>query len=313
MVSLADLKKNSQKNLEKLVKQTKELSGGGQKREVDPRYWYPEVDNAGNGRAVIRFLPAAKVDGEDGRSFVRYFSHGFQGPTGKWYINNSLTTLGQKDPVAELNNYLWNTVGTEEAKEQARKQKRSVNYVANILVVKDPANPENEGKVFLYRFGPKIWSKIEQQIAPDAELGEEPCDVFDFWSGKNFKLVIKNVAGYRNYDSSEFLSSSAISDDDSEIERIWGEAHSLLEIIDPKNFKSYDELKAELDRALGVAEDTGSQTYKPAAYEKPTAAKELVERPAANKPQEAPKAANVDLSEDFDLDADFDIEALLKD
>mgnify|MGYP001070473268 CR=1 FL=1 len=307
MVSLSDLKKNKQSRLEKLVKQAKNVSGKKFTKEEDSRFWYPAVDKAGNGRAIIRFLPAPKVDGEDGTAFVRYFSHAFQGPTGKWYINNSLTTLGLPDPVSEYNNYLWNEVGTEDAKEQARKQKRSTNFVSNILVIKDPANPENEGKVFLYRYGPKIWSKIEAQLSPDEGLGEAPCDVFDFWDGKNFRLVIKNVAGYRNYDDSVFLDSTPISDDEQEIERIWEQEYSLQEFLDPANFKSYEQLKQELNRVLdvGVVSDLKAA---PAQKAKPVVEDEGVIDAKSNAPKKAIDAAVAD-----DFDDDFDLEKILED
>ena len=219
-----------------------------QETQKDDRFWQPEVDKAGNGYAVIRFLPPPK--GED-LPWVRIWNHGFQGPTGKWYIENSLTTLGKADPVSELNTQLWNT-GLESDKETVRKQKRRLTYIANIFVVKDPAHPENEGKVFLYKFGKKIFDKIKDVMQPQYE-DEEAVNPFDFWKGANFKLKIRNVEGYRNYDKSEFDSVMALSSDDDKLERIWGEQHSLQEFLDPKNFKSYDELKTKLEAVLSGA------------------------------------------------------------
>ncbi len=214
-------------------------------RNGDDRIWKPTVDQAGNGYAVIRFLPAPK--GED-MPWVRIWDHGFQGPTGKWYIEKSLTTLSQQDPISEMNSELWNN-GTEAGKEQARKQKRRLSYYSNILVVKDPSNPSNEGKVFLYKFGKKIFDKISDQMQPQFE-DETPVNPFDFWEGCNFKLKIRNVEGYRNYDKSEFESASPLADSDEEIEATWNQQHSLSELIDPSNFKSYDELKSKLEMVL---------------------------------------------------------------
>ena len=214
-------------------------------RNGDDRIWKPTVDQAGNGYAVIRFLPAPK--GED-MPWVRIWDHGFQGPTGKWYIEKSLTTLSQQDPISEMNSELWNN-GTEAGKEQARKQKRRLSYYSNILVVKDPSNPSNEGKVFLYKFGKKIFDKISDQMQPQFE-DETPVNPFDFWEGCNFKLKIRNVEGYRNYDKSEFESAAPLAGSDEEIEATWNQQHSLSELIDPSNFKSYDELKSKLEMVL---------------------------------------------------------------
>lgn len=219
-----------------------------QESQKDDRFWSLEVDKAGNGYAVIRFLPPTK--GED-LPWVRVWNHGFQGPTGKWYIENSLTTLGKPDPVSELNTELWNS-GTEANKEVARKQKRRLTYYANVYIVKDPAHPENEGKVMLYKFGKKIFDKIKDVMQPQFE-DEEPINPFDFWKGANFKLKARNVEGYRNYDKSEFDSSSPLLEDDSDLEKVWNKQHSLQEFLDPKNFKSYDELKSKLSMVLSNA------------------------------------------------------------
>jgi hypothetical protein len=244
--NFASLKTSSSASLDSLSSQLEKLSPNQQSRSNgDDRFWTPTVDKAGNGYAVVRFLPASA---NEDVPFVRVFSHGFQGPGG-WYIENSLTTIGQKDPIGELNQNLWNT-GGDEGKEQARKQKRKLQFISNIYVVKDPGNPENEGKVFLYKFGKKIWDKIEAQMNPEFE-DETRVNPFDLWQGADFKLKIRKVAGYRNYDSSEFESPAAFLDDDSALEGVWNKQYGLNEFIDPANFKSYDELKAKLDRVLG--------------------------------------------------------------
>ena len=245
-MSFADLKKQSKLgNLTaKLVKEVEKMNNNGSS-SGDDRVWKLECDKSGNGYAVIRFLPAP--NGED-LPFVKLYSHAFQGPGG-WYIENSLTTLGQKDPVSELNTSLWNN-GTDAGKELARKQKRKLTYVANIYVVKDPANPANEGKVFLYKFGKKIFDKLTAAMQPEFE-DEEAIDPFDFWQGANFKLKAKNVAGYRNYDSSEFARPSALLDDDDAMEAVWKGQYSLAELVAADQFKSYDDLKKRLDYVLG--------------------------------------------------------------
>jgi hypothetical protein len=211
----------------------------------DDRFWRPEQDKTGNGFAIIRFLPP--VDGED-VPWVKVYNHAFQG-TGGWYIENSLTTLGQKDPVGELNNQLWNS-GLESDKDLARVRKRKLTYIANIYVVSDPSNPQNEGKVFLYKFGTKIFEKIQQVMKPEFQ-DEEAINPFDFWKGANFRIKIRKVGGYTNYDASKFDSSSQLSDDDSKLEKIWKAQYPLLPLIDASNFKSYDELKARLYEVLG--------------------------------------------------------------
>ena len=243
--SLSELRKN-RGNFDSLMKAVESIANpSNEKRGDDDRFWKPTVDKAGNGQAVIRFLPAPA--GEE-LPWVRIWDHGFQGPTGKWYIENSLTTLNKPDPVAELNSELWNS-GIEANKEIARKQKRRLSYIANVLVVRDPANPENEGKVFLYKFGKKIFDKIKDVMQPTFE-DEQPVNPFDLWEDANFKLRIRQVEGYRNYDKSEFDGPSALSDDDTELERVWQQSHSLAAFLDPSNFKSYDELKAKLDAVL---------------------------------------------------------------
>ena len=243
-MSFADLKKQSSLGslTAKLVKEVEKAntSGGG----GDERLWKPELDKTGNGYAVIRFLPPS--NGED-MPYQRVFNHGFQGPGG-WYIENSLTTIGQKDPLAEYNSTLWNS-GIEANKEIARKQKRRLTYFSNIYVVEDKANPQNEGKVFLFRYGKKIFDKISSMANPEFE-DESSVDVFDFWEGANFKLKIRKVDGFSNYDKSEFVTPAPLLED-SEMERVWGEQHSLDEFVDQNNFKTYDELKTRLDVVLG--------------------------------------------------------------
>jgi hypothetical protein len=240
--------KKGRGNFDSLMKEVEKIATPQtQEAQKDDRFWSLEVDKAGNGSAIIRFLPPPK--GED-LPWVRIWNHGFQGPTGKWYIENSLTTLGKPDPVSELNTELWNS-GTEANKEIARKQKRRLAYIANIYVVKDPAHPENEGKVFLYKFGKKIFDKIKDVMQPQFE-DEEPINPFDFWKGANFKLKARNVEGYRNYDKSDFESSSPLAEDD-EMEKIWNREHSLQEFLDPKHFKSYEELKQKLEQVLSTS------------------------------------------------------------
>jgi len=245
-MSFADLKKQSKLGslTAKLVKEVEKMNNNGGSNG-DDRLWKLECDKSGNGYAVIRFLPAP--EGED-LPFVKLYSHAFQGPGG-WYIENSLTTLGQKDPVSEYNTMLWNN-GTDAGKEQARKQKRKLTYTANIYVVKDPANPANEGRVFLFKFGKKIFDKLTAAMQPEFE-DEEAIDPFDFWQGANFKLKAKNVAGYRNYDSSEFARPDALLDDDDAMEAIWKRQYSLAELVAADQFKDYDSLKKRLDYVLG--------------------------------------------------------------
>ena len=249
-MSFKDLKKQSKLGslTAKLVKEVEKMNNNG--ASGDERTWKLDVDKSGNGYAVIRFLPAP--EGED-LPFVKLYSHAFQGPGG-WYIENSLTTLGQKDPVSEYNTQLWNN-GTDAGKETARKQKRKLTYMSNIYVVKDPANPENEGKVFLFKYGKKIFDKLTAAMQPEFE-DEEAIDPFDFWQGANFKLKAKNVAGYRNYDSSEFAAVSPLLDDDDALEGLWKKQYSLAEIVAADQFKSYEDLKKRLEYVLGSKRPT---------------------------------------------------------
>ena len=245
-MSFSNLKKQSSLGslTAKLVSQVEKMNKGS--NGADERLWKPEVDKAGNGYAVIRFLPA--VDGED-MPWAKLYTHAFQG-SGGWYIENSLTTLGSKDPVSEYNSQLWNS-GIDADKEVARKQKRKLSYYSNIYVVKDPANPDNEGKVFLFRYGKKIFDKITAAMQPEFE-DEEAINPFDFWAGANFKLKIKKVAGFWNYDSSEFAAPTALLDDDEALEALWKKEYSLSELVSPDQFKSYDDLKKRLDYVLGL-------------------------------------------------------------
>ena len=249
MSSFANLKRNksSFEKLTKAIEAVNQPADAGSKE--DTRFWQPVVDKSGNGMAIIRFLPAPAVDGDDALPWVRVFSHGFQGPGG-WLIDNCLTTVNQKCPVCEHNNILWNS-GVEANKEIVRKQKRKLNYVANILVISDPKNPENEGQVKLFKFGKKIFDKISEAMNPEFE-DEKPMNPFDFWEGANFKLKIRNVEGYRNYDKSEFDSPEPVmGGNDEKLETLWKKEHSLQEFTDAKQFKSYEALKTRLDKVLG--------------------------------------------------------------
>ena len=248
-MSFASLKKQS--SLGSLTaKLVKEVEKTNSVNKGDERLWKPEVDKAGNGYAVIRFLPAP--DGED-LPWVKMYSHAFQGPGG-WYIENSLTTLNQKDPCSEFNTSLWNS-GVESDKQIARNQKRKLAFYSNIYVVKDPANPDNEGKVFLYKFGKKIFDKIMGAMQPEFE-DESPLNPFDFWQGADFKVKIKKVAGYWNYDSSEFAAAAPLLKDDDALEQLWKKEYSLSEIVATDQFKTYDELKKRLESVLRLNQTT---------------------------------------------------------
>jgi len=250
MNSFANLKRGRSD----LAKLTKAIEASGQSSSEagskdDTRMWQPSVDKSGNGMAVIRFLPAPAVDGDDALPWVRTFSHGFQGPGG-WFIDNCLTTLNEKCPVCEHNNTLWNS-GIEANKDVARKQKRKLSYLANVLIVSDPSNPENEGQIKLFKFGKKIFDKITEAMNPEF-ADETPVNPFDLWEGANFKLKIRNVEGYRNYDKSEFADKSALLDgDDAKLEELWKKEFSLKEFTEKKQFKPYDHLKSRLDKVLG--------------------------------------------------------------
>lgn len=234
-------------SMDSLVQQAEKASGTkSNKNYGDDRVWKPTVDKAGNGYAVVRFLPA--VEGDE-LPWAQYWDHFFQGPTGQWYVEKSLTTLGKDDPVSELNSQLWAT-GSKENQDIVRKRKRRLHYVSNIYIVSDPANPENEGKVFLYEYGKKIFDKIMDSMQPQYD-DETPVNPFDLWKGADFKIKIAQVAGFRNYDRSEFAAVAPLSGDDGELEAIYNKEYSLKEFTDPSSFKSYDELKVKLTRVLG--------------------------------------------------------------
>lgn len=248
-MSFAALKRDKDKTLEKLNKEVEKLTGGYD-NTADERFWSPTVDKAGNGSAVIRFLPAP---GDEPVPFVRIFSHGFKGPTGKWYIEDSLTSIGKEDPVSRYNSELWSQSQDDESwqRKQVRAQKRKLHYVSNVYIVKDPGNPENEGKVKLYKYGKKIFDKLNAKMNPP-EDDIEPMNPFDFWGGANFRLRIRKVEGQRNYDSSEFDSrSELLNGDDEALEAIYNQEHSLQALLDPAKFKSYEELEKRLNQVLG--------------------------------------------------------------
>ena len=249
MSSFANLKRNksSFEKLAKAIEATSQPNSEAGSKD-DTRMWQPSVDKSGNGTAVIRFLPAPAVDGDDALPWVRVFSHGFQGPGG-WLIDNCLTTLNEKCPVCEHNNTLWNS-GIDANKDVARKQKRKLSYIANVLVISDPANKDNEGQIKLFKFGKKIFDKISEAMNPEFD-DETPVNPFDLWEGANFKLKIRNVEGYRNYDKSEFADKSALYDDDAKLEELWKKEYSLKEFVEKKQFKSYEQLKGRLDKVLG--------------------------------------------------------------
>lgn len=245
-MKLSALKKSS--SLDKLTKAIEETQKPRYAKD-DERFWQPEVDKAGNGFAIVRLLDAPEVDGEDGLPWVQVFNHGFQGPGG-WYIENCPTTIGGKCPACEHNSTLWNS-GIEANKDIVRKQKRRLTYIANIQVISDKNRPENEGNVYLWKFGKKIFDKIQEKLSPEFE-DETPLNPFDFWKGANLKIKIRHVDGFRNYDKSEFDLPSPIAEDDKEIEAIWKSAHSLQQFVAPEEFKSFGELSDRLNRVLGA-------------------------------------------------------------
>ena len=282
--------KTSSSNFDKLTKaleqNLKPEDQANKNKYQDDRFWKIEMDKTGNGYAVIRFLPAA--NGED-MPWQRVWSHAFQ-DKGGWYIENSLTTLGQKDPVSEENTRLWNT-GVDSDKEIARKRKRKLSYYSNIYVVSDPKHPENEGKVFLFKFGKKIFDKITEAMQPAFE-DEKPINPFDFWKGANFKLKIRKVDGYWNYDKSEFEAVSPIAESDDKIKAVWALQHPLKPFLDPSNFKTYDELKEKLNRVIMGTRNTGTV--------------DNTDLPPATESVQSPKAASSAPTETFDGDDEDD-------
>ena len=246
--------KSRRTDITALVEAAKESAGGSKFEKEDTSHiWKPTVDKAGNGYAVIRFLPA-----EGDVPWVRYWDHGFKGDTGKWYIEKSLTSLGQADPLGEFNAKLWNS-GNEDDRATVRKQKRRLHYVVNIQVVSDPSAPHNEGKVFLYQFGKKIFDKIQDLMQPQFP-GETPCDPFDLWAGADFQLKIRQLDGYRNYDKSEFKASTALAEgDEVQLQAIMNQIYDINYYSDPANYKTYDELQTKLFEVLG---ETAPRTVK---------------------------------------------------
>ena len=286
MSSFANLKRQSG-NLDKLTKAIEALSAGTDAADSRDNFWKPEIDKAGNGMATIRFLPAAPADGEDGLPWVKVFSHGFQGPGG-WLIDNCLTTKNQQCPVCEHNSALWNS-GIEANKDVVRKQKRKLNYIANVYIVSDPKHPENEGKVFLFKFGKKIFDKIMDKARPTFE-DETPVNVFDLWEGANFKLRMRKKDGYANYDESVFSDPCPVADSDEEIVRIVNSQYKLSEFLDRKNFKSYDELKRKLDAVLSGDSFTAKSAAQMSEDDMPVAQAPKI----ASKPAPAPKQMEED-------------------
>lgn len=268
MVDFNKLKSNSGKNsLKDLNEKLTKLSGNGSQEnsDEDNRFWQPTVDKAGNGYAVIRFLPAPN---EEEFPFIRTFDHGFQGPTGEWYIEKSLTTIGKKDPVSEYNSRLWNTKDEDNIK-LARKQKRRLHFISNIYVVADPGNPDNVGKCFLFKYGKKIFDKLNEAMNPEFdEQGRNAEDTnydptnafnpFDFWTGANFKLKIRKHEGYRNYDKSEFESNKKLFDDDEKLEALWNKEYPLQDFLDVKHYKTYEELEERFTKVINGTTNSGS-------------------------------------------------------
>jgi hypothetical protein len=295
-MDFATLKRSRSNDLSKLSEQLKKLNpnektGGSS----DDRFWYPDVDKTGNGYAVVRFLPASK---NEDVPFVRVFTHGFKGPSGQWYIENSLTTLGKDDPVSEYNTQLWNSTTDDKspARKQARDQKRKLTYISNVYVVKDPAKPENEGKVFLFRYGKKIFDKLNEAMHPQF-ADEKPLNPFDLWEGANFKIKIRQVEGYRNYDKSEFDERGPLLNDESELERVYNQEYALQEFLDPKNFKDYDVLKKKLNTVLGLNRTVNEDDIPAARAEAPV----LKTKPAKMDDDDAPWKSNATEEDDEDL------------
>jgi gp32 DNA binding protein like len=290
-MSFSKLKSNSG-NIERLTKEINKLNSPAEGKKGDERFWQPALDKAGNGTAIIRFLPVSSMDGEDKLPWIRLFNHGFKGPTGKWYIENSLTTLNQKDPVSELNSQLWNATSDDNSpqRKQAREQKRRLSYISNIYVLSDAKNPENEGKVFLFKYGKKIFDKISECMFPpfdeEGRSQDHPkydptnaFDPFDLWKGANFKLRIRTQDGYRNYDASSFDTPAPLKKDDAALEAIWNKQYSLQEFLSPSNFKSYEELKAKLNSVLELGVVSA-----PAAPRQASATKSMVENDVDESP-----------------------------
>lgn len=292
-MDLSALKKKSV-DISTLVAAADEMSGGKKEGGSDDRFWKPSRDKAGNGYAVIRFLPAA--DNELG--WTRYWDHGFQGPTGKWYIERSLTTLGQDDPVSKINSEAW-AAGDQQT---ARERKRRLHYVANVLVLADPANPDNEGKVFLYQFGKKIFDKLKEAMQPEFP-DEQPINPFDLWNGSDFVIKVRKVDGWVNYDKSEFKSPSALFDgDEDKLQSVADQIMPLAEFTDPKNYKSYAQLEKRLREVLGQSQPAKSSVA-PSAPEPTESAPSAAPEPVSQtkEPEEVTALATDDEDEDDTL------------
>lgn len=278
-MSFSAMKARKGNSLQSLIDQANKMTQGSY--VADERYWSPTVDKNGNGSAIIRVLPSS--NGEE-IPFVRMWTHGFKGPTGQWFIENSLTTLGKEDPVGELNSKLWNS-GRESDKEIARKQKRKLSYISNIYVVKDPASPQNDGKVFLFKYGAKIFEKINNLMNPEFE-DQSAVNPFDLWEGANFRIRIKNKDSFRNYDESSFDQPSALSKDDDVNEKIWLSQHLLQPEIAEDKFKSYADLKKRLDLVLGgkaappIKEEVEESPMEKAPQREPAATKTTASKPS---------------------------------
>jgi hypothetical protein len=290
-MSFSSLKQNKASVFSKLQKQLEQTTQVG---SVDERFWKLTTDKAGNGFAVIRFLPA--TDGED-MPFVKMYNHGFQGPGG-WYIENSLTTIGQNDPMGEFNRELWNS-GDEELKNQVRKQKRKLSYYSNVYIVKDPSNPDSEGTVRLFRYGKKIHDKIMEAVNGDELEGTQGINPFDFWSGANFKLRAKKVAGYPNYDSSEFQTPGILDDlDDAQLESIWNRQHKLQELVAPDQFKTYEQLQARLNAVLNIKRGVDPAAPSAPTAPSPVAAPDVAAPPVFAKKEEVAPVTEAPLASD---------------
>jgi len=299
--------KKSAKDFSSLSKKIEEINNPKSSYgDEDENFWQPEVDKSGNGYAVIRFLPQPAADGDEGTPFVHYFRHAFQGPEGDWYIENDLTTLGKKDPCTDYNNVLWKK-GHED---QARKQKRKLYYVSNILVIEDPANPENEGKIFYYRYGKKIFEKIEAAMHPKFK-DQEGYNPFDLWEGANFSLRIMKKDGFRNYDESSFAPRSEVGESDADRERIWKAERTLLKFTNPDRFKSYEDLQERLETVLGIDLEAILNKKK----ERATTVSEVAKKPEPRtvEDDDAEEAVHeMDEDEDDSGDLDSQVEAILK-
>lgn len=288
-MSFADLRKQRTNALADLTAELAKVSQKGGKGTEDTRFWIPTIDKEGNGTAIIRFLPSPE---NENVPFVRVWDHGFQGPGG-WYIEKSRTTIGEDDPVSEYNSALWAT-GNEDDKKIASSQKRRLKFISNIYVVKDPGNPANEGKVFLYTYGKKIFDKLNDLMNPSF-ADEEAVNPFDLWEGANFRLRIRKFEGYRNYDKSEFDKPSALLSSDDELEAVWKSQYPLQPFIDPKEFKSYEELKARLEKVLGSATPV-SAAKREEVEESYAAAPKFKERTAEPAPSDSSDEDDDDLA-----------------